>query len=76
MHFPIRARTSDSHRGDKLSVAGVSVLEKRHCGGRGMGMRGRCAEGIAAGRRNAARVVSGRILIAKQQLGLENTKTV
>jgi hypothetical protein len=29
MHLPIRARTSESQRGDKDSVAGVLVLEKR-----------------------------------------------
>ena len=73
MHFPIRARTSDSQRGDSFSVAGASVLEKRHCGGRGTGMRARCIAGTVneveiAGRRSAARAVRGRMLVEELHL--------
>lgn len=61
MHFPMRARTSDSHRGDSFSVVGVPLLEKRHCGGRGTGTRTRCAMGVEE-RRSAERVVRGGIV--------------
>jgi molybdopterin-binding protein len=75
MHFPIRARTSDNQRGDSFSVAGALVLEKRHCGGRGTGMRARCVAGTVneveiAVRRGAARAVKGRMFVEELQLSL------
>ena len=67
MHLPMRARTSESHRGDSLSVAGVEVLEKRYCGDRGIGRQER-GVGSGEGRTRVARVVKGRMIAQRGNL--------
>jgi hypothetical protein len=77
MHFPIRARTSDSQRGDKDAVAGASALVLEHRKWRGTGAKeARYTEGTAGKcerRVSAEQVVKGRMVVWKGQLRFSKT---